>query len=377
MYLAARLLHRGAQTHLERDAAEYLRDRLKTYTADVEMDDFSAIENPTYLFASYYAEFLVVSVLAIWWPRFALVYGGLVFLAYLAEFLGYPLFSRFLPQYESQNVVARFMAPRAKRLCIVTAYYDSGSASPLSDPGIVPWLRRAHFLMLTCMALVLATCAVEALPLRTDGGFTFIAHLRWIAVGVLLSAAVALFYISTQHEDIRGANSNASGVAGLLSLAARFNEKPLDNTDLWLIATGSHEGWMSGIRHFLATHQNLDRKNTLFINLESVGAGRLHYLTAEGMLHRYPADADLLSAAQEYASDHDATPATLSAVPSGAHVLLARGFRTLSIMGLDEQGLPVNWNWFDDKITEVDENAIARAAGLAEAVLRRLDTAPA
>lgn len=375
MYLAARLMHRSAQTDLERSAAEYLRDRFKSYTGDVEIDDFFAIENPTYLFASYYAEFLVVSILAIWWPLFSLCYGAIVFLAYLAEFMGFPIFSRLLPQYETQNVVTRFMGRDPRRLFIVTAYYDSGSASPLSNPGIVPWLRPAHFLMVACMALVLATCAVDAFVYGADGGYPFVVHLRWSAVGILLSAAIVLFYISTQHEDIRGANGNASGVSGLLSLAERFSERPLENASLWLVATGSHEGWMSGIRHFLATHRHLDKQNTFFINLESVGAGRLHYLTAEGMLHLYPADPDLLFAARECAPAYGATPATLSAVPSGAHILLSRGFRTASIMGLDEQQLPVNWNWYDDKVTQVDEASIARAAAYAEAILRRLDLA--
>ena len=42
MFLAGELLHRGAQTHLERRAAEFLRDRFREYTLDVEVDAPSA-----------------------------------------------------------------------------------------------------------------------------------------------------------------------------------------------------------------------------------------------------------------------------------------------------------------------------------------------
>ena len=44
--------------------------------ADTEIDDFFCMDSPQYLFASYYAEFSVVSLVAIWWPRIALCYGA-------------------------------------------------------------------------------------------------------------------------------------------------------------------------------------------------------------------------------------------------------------------------------------------------------------
>jgi hypothetical protein len=373
MYLAGKLLHRGAQTEDERSAAQFIQGRFREYTADVEMDHFQAIENYPYLFASYYSEFILVGVLAIWWPLVALVYGVGAFLAYLMEFMGYPAFSRLLPHFESQNVIARYHAEEEpKALYVVTAHYDSGCASPLTDPGVVPLLRPLHLGTLACMVVVLSTCAVDTIGLFQNIEQPVTDYVRWTAVGFLACVSLIMFYSSAQGEEIRGANVNASGVTALLRLGERFSETPLRNADVWLVATGSHEAWMSGVRHFLST-QKLDKRTTHLLNIEGIGAGELRYLTEEGMLHRSTSSAALLSAAEATAGEFDAGPGTLRAIPSAAHIPMARGHHALTLMGLDEDGLPPHWNAISDRVTEVSEENIVRAADFGEAILRRLD----
>lgn len=371
-YLAGQLLHRGALTEQERLAAVYIRDRFRAYTPDVELDEFKAIENPFYLFASYYAEFLIVAIIAVWWPRAALCYGACVFLAYLAEFMGFQLFSRLMPHFQSQNVIARFLAAEPRRLFIVTAHYDSGRASPLSRPAVTQWLRPLHLAVIVSMVAVLATCAAQALGLFAGEQAPLHLAVRWGAIGFLLSAAAALFHTSMSGEEIRGANCNASGVAALLRLAERYAAEPPMTADIWLVATGGHESWMAGMRHLLTTH-SLDKKHTFLLNIEGVGTGTLHYLTAEGMLHVSPSARPLVEAAEAVDGPFGAYPGRLRAVPSAAHMALARGYQAMTVMGLDETGLPAHWNWLTDVLTEVDDEAIANAADFCEALLRRLE----
>lgn len=371
-YLAGELLHRGALTDGERQAAAYVRNRLREHTSDVEVDSFKAIENPFYLFGSYYAEFVVVALVSIWWPRVALCYGGIVMLSYLAEFLGFGVFSRFLPQFQSQNVIARFLGLQPRHVFIITAHYDSGMASPLSRPEVLQWLRPVHLCLLGCMATVLATCAVEALSMMEFGEPRVYLVLRWAAVAVLASAAVLLFYASASREDARGANNNASGVAALLRLAERFAEKPIDQADVWLVATGGNDAWMAGMRHLFSSH-SLDKARTYVLNVESIGAGALHYLVQEGMLVRMPADSDLVVAAEDVDGPHDARPGVLDAVPTAGSVALARGYKALTVIGLDGDSLPEHWHWLTDVLTEVDDAGIANAAAFCEALVRRLD----
>lgn len=373
MRLAGRLLHRTAQSEEEHEAADYIRERLRAFAPDTGIDPFDAIENYLYLFASYYSEFLVVSVLALWWPGIALFYGTGVFLAYLAEFMGYRVFARLLPHFESQNVSARILAPRPERLVIVTAYYDSGAATPLTLPKVAPRLRFIHLAILAGMMLVLATCAADAWGALQGLAYEGTFAVRWGAAGFVLAWAVALYAICGRGEDIRGANSNASGVAALLNLAERLAGTPLEHTDVWLVATGSHESWMAGMRHLLGQGKP-DKHNTLVLNLESVGAGRLHYLRSEGFMHAMAAGKPLIAAAEASAPGHDAVPGTQRRIITEAHVPLARGYQTMTLMGLDHTGLPPRWCSVEDKVTGVDEGKVLEAAAFAEALLRRLDT---
>ena len=371
-FLAGRLLHRSAQTEEERSAAEFIKRRLQESVPDTEIDDFESIDNFPYLFASYYSEFFVVVILAIWWPAVAAVYGLLAFLVYLAEFMGHRLFSRFFPQYDSQNVVARKLAPRPKHLFIIHAHYDSGCAGPLSWPGMLPLLRPMHMGVLAAMVTIITTCVVDARGQMLGASYPAASALRWCAVGYLLACALWMYYVSTQGEDTRGANGNASGVAALLRLAEAFAEKPLEEADLCFVCTGSHEAWMRGMQHFLTRHRP-EKHNTYLLNLEGVGAGAPHYIETEGMLHRMTADPAMRKAAEAHAAAHGITPATMRAVPTAAHIPFSFGYRALTLMGLDAEGLPPNWNQVSDRVTTIDEQEIGRVADFAEALLRELE----
>ncbi len=374
MYLAARLLHRSAQSECERDAAEFIERRFRENTPDVSTESFFCIENYPYLFASYLSEYLVVGALSLWWPLIAFLYGGAIFVLYLFEFSGFRGLSRFLPQFPSQNVVARFLGTRPKSLVVVTAHYDSGFASPLSSPRVLPWLRTLQNVLLAAMVVVLATCVADFISSRGGEVNDLSLAIRCVAIAVLLTGALLLFSVSSQGEDIRGANGNASGVAALLQLAERFGESPIEEADVWLVATGSHESWMGGMRQFLDEHK-LDRHNTYLLNLEGVGAGKLHYLTREGMLHAMPSSKEMVAIASDLSGDYDMAPGVMRSVPTEAHIPLMRELKAMTVMGLDTDGLPPHWNQISDRVTEVDERSIAAAVGFSETLLRRLATA--
>jgi hypothetical protein len=370
-YLCGHLRHRSAQTEEERQAAYYIRDRFKAYADGTEIEDFQAISSPWYLFGSYYTEFLIVSLVAIWWPAFAVFYGLFVFACYLAEFLGFRVFSRFLPHYPSQNVMARYIAPRPRALFIVCARYDSGVSTPLSHPAAASMLRPVHFLVLVSMVVVTATAAVDGIHQIQDSQIPELTGaLRWMAAAVLGFTGLFLFFVSSQHEDIRGANGNASGAAALLRLGEKLFENRIENADVWLVAAGSHESWMAGIHHLLAD-DSCDKSHTFLINLEYTGAGDLKYLREEGFLQPYRADNLLSDTAEGIAGEYGIEAGRFHALPTAAHLAFARGFRTMSIVGLGEDGMPVNWNRHEDRLTEIGEERIAQSAGFVERLIRQ------
>lgn len=370
-YLAGNLSHRGASTQSERAAAEYIHERFNTYTPDTEVDDFYAIESPWLMFASYYAEFLVIALLAFWWSWVAFAYGTLVFILYMAEFSGYRVLAHLLPQYETQNVVARFLAENPKRLFVVTAHYDSPKYSAITSPQAQPWLRLLHVALVLCMVAVLVSCAAEALGLFADSNVRLDLVLRWSAVMALLCAAAALASCELSGEFVRGAADNASGVAVLLALAERLTEEPLRNADVWLVATGSKETWLSGMRRFMAGHV-FDRETTHFLNVDHVGAGDLHYVTGEGMLQLLQSAPEMLHAAQAEAARFQAEPLQWRGLPSDGFLPLSRGFKTLGITALGGRDTRLDEEDDDDRPGDIDYGTVTRAGTFAEAILRRL-----
>ncbi len=371
MYLAGRLLHRSAQSECERDAAEYIERRFKEHTPEVSSESFFCIENYPYLFASYFSEFLVVGILSIYWPLMAFLYGGAVFIFYLMEFSGFRGLSRFMPQYPSQNVVARFQAVRPRSLIVVTAHYDSGCASPLTSPAVIPWLRIVNYVLIAAMVVVLATCVSDFIAVRNGESGEIAMAVRALGIGMLMAGALALFMASSRGEDIRGANGNASGVAALLGLADAIGRDQPEEADVWLVATGSHESWMGGMRQFLTEHR-LDRENTYFLNLECIGTGDLHVLAKEGMLHALRADPAMLRRARALADRHGLKEGSMRAVPTGAYIPLMRDMKAMTVMGLDEDGLPPHWNQISDRVLEVEEKSIAQVTAFSDAFIREL-----
>lgn len=388
-YLAGDLPHRGAYTEQEKAAALYLKERFEEYTPDVEVDDFTSIESYYYLFASYYAEFLFVAIVALWLPKVAFAYGLVVFLAYLAEFTTYRLSARLLPQYESQNVVARLMSPHPLRLFIVTANYDSPREGILSAPIIRRHVRGLHFLLVLCMMGVLVSCLLQGYQTGSMGWFRPDLSLRWTAVGCLAIAGALLFYHEVGAEFSVGANDNASGVAVLLALAERLRGSPLlDGAEVWFVATGAREAWMSGMYHFVKTPQ-FDREHTYFLHLSNVGRGELRYATGEGLLHVFPSSPEMVQAASRVAADYGAEPIRHHGLPSDALVTLARGYKSLHIAAVEPEPAPSveddDAAPAADNLARIEYATIRRAVAFAEATLyelsaalvRRSDEAPA
>jgi hypothetical protein len=368
-YLAGNLIHRGASTKSERAAAEYLHERFATYSPDTEMDDFYAIEGPWLLFASYYGEFLIIAVLAYWWAWAAFAYGALVFLLYMAEFSGYRILGRLLPHYETQNVVARVFGDKPRRLVVVTAHYDSPKYSAITAPNAQPWLRMIHGVLVVSMLVVLITCVAQALGMFSDSVMRPDLILQWCAVTCLLCGAAVLVSCELSGEFIRGASDNASGVAVLLGLAERITADPIPDTDIWFVATGSKETWLSGIRQFLSSH-TLDKETTYFLNIDHVGAGELRYITAEGMLHLFRSSPEIVAAAQQEAAAFQAEPITWRGLPTDAFLALARGMKALTITA--SGGRDLRETEEDDRPGDIDYGTVTRAGEFAEAILRRL-----
>ncbi len=142
--------------------------------------------------------------------------------------------------------------------------------------------------------------------------------------------------------------------------------------DIWFVALGGSSLDHAGMRAFLANHRS-EIRGCFVINLDSIGAGQLVTLKNEGLEETRRADrrisrllstaatdlhVELGSEAHDWA-DTDATPAMRSSL------------RSVTIMGVEESGLPALSGTPADVAENVDGVQASQVAALVTEVIRR------
>lgn len=370
--LSGRFGHRRGASEEEHVAATYLLDRLKKITPFAYLDEFITTESYFLLFAMYYTEFLIVSIVGIFSASLATVYGIFVFVMYLVEISGGRIFARLLPPLASQNVVAPFHVEHPKRVVIVAVGYDTpveGILSKVLRSGYAHWIHRG---LIVCMLLVLGSTLSASRGLDTLTVIPWISMIQWTAVGALLATAFMFYLHVTYGDDVRGANNNASGVAALLSIAERLKSESLKSTDVWLVAVGNSYGSQDGIRHVLRSiHQ--DKSETSVLSMQAVGGGTLHYLKGEGLLQPQAYRSTLHALAQAFAGKYGITPATYRGLPTLGFSPNIRGYSAVSVIGLEDGIEPAHAWSSDDRFTEIDAPKISNAADFSFNLIQALD----
>ncbi|HOE65977.1 MAG TPA: M28 family peptidase [Candidatus Hydrogenedentes bacterium] len=372
LHLAGVLPHRGANTEREREAAEYLQRRLRESLADVEIDSFRSVGDSLRVAAAYYGEFAFVAVLAHWFPYAAFTYGLAVFMAYLAELAGYGLSAKLLAQFDTQNVVGRLLGIRPRRLVILTAHYDSPKSTVLARPCAWRQARWMHLGLVVSMAAVLISCLTQGSGLFEEDGFRMDFFVRWTAVAALVCMALHLFFQARTEDYLLGANDNASGVAALLDVADRLAAAPPEQLDVWFVATGASEGWMSGMRRLFQTHA-FERRETFFINLDRVGGETPVIVSGEGLLHGFHASRRLIAMAKHSGAAYGAIHRKRADMPSEAIVPLARGFEAITLSSDGQHDNASLDDLAEETFRSVNPATVAATAAIAAGIIRKLE----
>jgi len=183
--------------------------------------------------------------------------------------------------------------------------------------------------------------------------------------------------------DWKGGSAGAESVDDpdfAASIAARIRRRVTMNVDreltekeIWFVATGSEEVGTFGMRAFLAEHGS-DLHDAAIINLDTIGAGSLAYVTREGMARRYDSDRRMLSAARRAVrgadlavKGHEYRGLSTDATPA-----LARGYHAMSVMAFDVNGRIPNRHWTTDTIDDVSEANIETAVEFVTALIKEL-----
>jgi Zn-dependent M28 family amino/carboxypeptidase len=197
---------------------------------------------------------------------------------------------------------------------------------------------------------------------------------------VLLVLAVVLYLDIALSDVVPGAYDNASGVAAVLSAAATLDEDPPANLDVWVLLTGAEECHAEGMRSFIRAHRKeLDRPSTLFINVDSVSAGTIHYQLSEGAIVSQAMDRRLvelcaaIADADREGKNRYQARTLRSSFHTDALPPTTFGFRAISISTLVDGVVPDWYHTIQDTPDRVDAEALSRATEFTVDLVRALD----
>lgn len=360
---------RAPGTDAERRAAGHLQRRLEQLGREAELENVDCWPRWPLSWGVSLSVAVFGSVVAVSSPLVGLALvlaAGLLLFIEAAQIA--PLGRRLLGRRASQNVVSREDGGKPGTLVLV-AHVDSGRGGLAFARRLQTW--RA--VPLWALVVVLA-CGVARVAGLEGSALTAV---QFVPTVVLIACVPLLVDISLS-EVSPGANDNASGVAAALALAERHGDR-LEHFDLWLLLTGAQESLADGMRGFLRRHRaGIDRRRTVFVNLDEVGLGSVRYTQREGVLIASRSHVQLLQLCAEIAEDDSGGRAfgarpLVNRVAGDAAAARAAGFPALTISCRNARDHVPHHHSQDDTPERIEAGALARATAFCSELIDRLD----
>lgn len=277
-----------------------------------------------------------------------------------------PLLGRRRP---SQNVIATraLNSPPRWRVVLLAALDTppmSGGLARLLAAGQRPLFAR----LLACGLIALLGLGALFGPIELR---RLLWYLQFLPTGYLLVLSALELRLALAPAT-PGAVNHAGALAALLHSADLLGA--LQQTELWAVALGASDSG-AGLGDLLRRYP-FDRDQTLFVGIESLGGGRLSYVTRAGALLRQQADPELLRlVAAADASDTliNAEPRAYTSEPVLAYPIGRAGRRAISIIGLDGDGRPALRGSPADTPDSLDAAALDRGIRLIVELVKRID----
>lgn len=294
--------------------------------------------------------------------------------ASMAAFLGEQtkrnrLVTQRLANRPSQNVVAVLPASGSmRRRLVLVAHIDSSRSGIAFHPKLAKDFRRNTLIGVGAGVAAVAAWLLPRRLRRMVGG---------AAAAVLANTLFVLAHREIKGIDVAGANDNASGAGVLLALAETLALEPLNNTEVWFVATGCEESDLIGMSAFMQKH-GAELEDASFLNFDTVaGPGTtIRWVTESSILEPLPADDHLVGIAEEVAEEHlefDAESGVWRAAGLDTDIAAILGLNQMSLMAMTAEGTLPNWHWPTDTYDNIDENVLEKCYGFALEIIRRFD----
>ncbi|MEM3832402.1 MAG: M28 family peptidase [Thermoprotei archaeon] len=342
---------RGAGSKEERKAAEYILKSFEEKGLKSKFIVFKTIPTFSYTYILVYSLAILGIIITVMSSIIGIILMFISFILNLLEEEIYiPILTRTLSILgrESRNVIGILNEGKEKKIAII-AHYDSTKASYSFHPKRVGTLKTTIRLNFLSLALINVLALVGYFTGYLNGLFYW---LLIISIPLFVSLIV-LMHREIFHKYVPGANDNASGVAVLIDLIDKLKTS---DKEIWFIATGSEEAGMIGMYNMLK-----HLKGFYIINIDNIGAGRLYYTKKEGIIIKYQCKGRLKEIADEIGKKFKIEPVVYSLLPTDATPAIRRGFTCITIIALDNRGIPENYHWYNDKAEYIKEENLIKA----------------
>lgn len=368
--------HRGSATENEQDALNWVSQQLRQMGYFVESQEFLTTRDNFYAMPiQVFSLTILAGILSFltrlpWFSLFLILFGLLIM---FIEVSGFPIEFSFAPRYLSHNVYTRFR-PQAEKTIVVSAHMDTQWASFLFHPRLINYLPFFFYFAYLGLGLTLGGVILRLFsqPLWSK---------VLLSPGLVICGLSFLIFVVAKLSGhyTSGANDNGSGVALTLFLAKEIRENRQDyppGTEIIFLFTGSEEAGVRGMRQFLKRFApQLKKNHTSFLILDNLGAGKITFLTGEGMILYRKAGVKLLEAARRIQTSYPAGRILEQKnllLPTDALPALTLGYPAISFLGKDERGRIANYHYYSDRIENIDRELLELAEGFFKDYLKEV-----
>lgn len=167
------------------------------------------------------------------------------------------------------------------------------------------------------------------------------------------------------------ASSDGASAEDMLAAVASMGDDELLGHDIWFVAIGASDCDGAGMKAFLAAHRDKLR-GVFFINLESIGAGRLSVVTVEGEQQLLKGDRRIMNLVNKVCKSFhvDCGAFEMPYAKTDAYAALEASRRALTIAGVDGPRLACA-HTEDDLPYNVNPTNIATVSEVVTEVIRR------
>lgn len=357
--------------------ASFVAGRLERLGVPHTQIDFRTIRGTATLYLVPFLGILVSIGLAWFYPLAGLIGTTVFALIAVLEATNRPLISRLFRLDKSQNVIGLIPNNPPK------GYEDSDPLrqivliAPLDSPRL-GWLDSRAMQQAIAPLALLALLSVLSIPLLV-AAWLFLEEELLLFAAAIPSFIVFLALVFIMQRDVAGKrvpgrNSNASGIAALLTLAEDLTRHPPVGVETLLVFTGASQAGSAGMTNFL-TENKFNPETTYFVSLQNVGRGPICFTRAEGPLLSLRSSPGLVHIAGDLALSHPnrlMRPILHRGIPTEQYAALIRGYQAMTIMGHpDPKESTAPPEAIDND--EIDPYEIDSACLLARGIVRRLD----